>query len=67
MKLFAKDSVIIASLKIAISIVVTNLYRPIWEYVYALNNLVVLILLSIFYRFLIYQQEILLLNISYRY
>ena len=67
MKLFAKYSVITASFQIGISIVVSNLYRPIWEYVYALNNLVVLILLSIFYRFLIYQQEILLLNISYRY
>ncbi len=48
MKLSAKDLIISAFLIITISTLVSNLYRPIWGYVYAIVNLVVLTLFSIF-------------------
>ena len=48
MKLSARDLIISAFFIITISTVVSNLYSPIWGYVYAVVNLVVLTLFSIF-------------------
>ena len=48
MKLSVRDLMISAFLIITISTVVSNIYRPIWGYVYALVNLIVLTLFSIF-------------------
>ena len=47
MKLSARDLGISAFFIIIISTVVSNIYKPIWGYVYAVVNLVVLTLFSL--------------------
>ncbi len=48
MKLSVRDLVISAVLIITFSTIVSNLYRPMWGYVYAVFNLLVLTLFSLF-------------------
>ena len=48
MKLSASDLAISAFFIITISTIVSNLYRPMWGYVYAVANLVILTLFSLF-------------------
>jgi len=48
MKLSTKDLIISAFFIITLSTIVSNIYRPIWGYVYAIINLIVLSLISIF-------------------
>ncbi len=48
MKLSKRDLLISAFFIIGISTIVSNIYRPSWGYIYALVNLVVLTLFSLF-------------------
>ena len=48
MKLSARDLVISALFIISISTLVSNIYQPEWGYVYAVVNLLVLTILSLF-------------------
>jgi len=48
MKFCARDLVLSAFFIITISTIVSNLYRPIWGYFYAIVNLVILTLFSMF-------------------
>jgi len=48
MKLSIKDLVISSIFIISISTIISNLYRPNWGFVYALINIVVLTLFSLY-------------------
>ena len=48
MNLYKRDLLISAFFIIIISTTVSNLYRPIWGYVYAVVNMLVLTIFSIF-------------------
>ena len=48
MNLSARDLIVSAFFIITISTIVSNLYKPIWGYVYAVVNLLVLTIFSIF-------------------
>ena len=48
MKLTVRDLVISALFIITISTLVSNIYQPVWGYIYAVVNLLVLTLFSLF-------------------
>tara|TARA_Y100000589_G_C27116287_1_gene614371 strand:- start:540 stop:731 length:192 start_codon:yes stop_codon:yes gene_type:complete len=48
MKLSVRDLAISAFVIITISTIVSNLYRPVWGYVYAIVNLLLVTLFSLF-------------------
>ena len=63
-ELSARDLSISAIFIIIISTLVSNLYRPIWGYVYAIVNLLVLTLFSLFKDAWSIKKNSLLINFS---